>query len=68
VECVIEVRPGAKPCAEEETAQKISNLRRAYKFTADGETRIAAIETEGFPTEGLARSRRSGKYLTSVHS
>jgi len=32
--------------AEEEAAQRIANLRRAYKLTADFEARVAAVETE----------------------
>lgn len=37
---------GDTPGAEEEASQKISNLRRAYKLTADFEMRLAAVETE----------------------
>ena len=37
---------GDMPGAEEETAQKIANLRRAYKLTADFEARVAAVETK----------------------
>jgi hypothetical protein len=37
---------GDMPGAEEEATQKIANLRRAYKLTADLETRVAAVETE----------------------
>ena len=37
---------GDTPGAEEEAAQKITNLRRAYKLTTDFEARVAAVEAE----------------------
>jgi hypothetical protein len=37
---------GDTPGAEEEAAQKIADLRRTYKPTADFEARVAAVETE----------------------
>jgi hypothetical protein len=37
---------GNTPGAEEEAAQKIAELRHAYKLTPDFEMRVAAVETE----------------------
>ena len=37
---------GDTPGAEEEAAQKVASLRRAYKPTADTEARLAAVEAE----------------------
>ncbi len=37
---------GDTPGAEEEAAQRVASLRRAYKLTADLEARLAAVEAE----------------------
>jgi len=37
---------GDTPGAEEEAAQKVASLRRAYKLTTEGEARLAAVEAE----------------------
>jgi hypothetical protein len=37
---------GDTPGAEEEAAQKVASLRRAYKLTTEGEAHLAAVEAE----------------------
>jgi hypothetical protein len=37
---------GDTPGSEEEAAQKVASLRRAYKLTTEAEARLAAVETE----------------------
>ena len=45
---------GDTPGAEEDATQRIANIRRTYKLTADFEARVATVETE------IAKRKASG--------